>query len=101
MVILQSTKEFLDSLIDYYISEVESYKQIAQEYVPEVISVHDTAFGIIVGCVYAGFLQTYTNQNQTPSLEDVQEFNTILKGRAPLIKGAIMGIGEKPSSSDE
>ena len=90
MAISKENKDFIDSLIDYYISESESYRQIAENFVPEVGSVADTAFGIIVGCVYSGFLQAYQNQQQTPGLEDINEFNRILKGRAPLIKKAIL-----------
>ncbi len=93
MAISKNTRDFLDSLIDYYISEAPSYKQIAEEYVPEIDSVIDTAFGIIAGCVYSGFLQAYKNQKLSPSLEDTQEFNKILKDRAPLIKKAMMEGG--------
>lgn len=90
MTISKENKDFIDSLIDYYISEAESYMQIAQNYVPEIGSVPDTAFGIITGCVYSGFLQAYQNQHQNPSLEDIREFNKIIKGRAALIKKAIL-----------
>jgi len=90
MVISKENKDFIDSLIDYYISESESYKQIAENFVPEIESVPDTAFGIITGCVYSGFLQAYQNQQQTPSLEDMKEFNQIIKNRAALIKKAII-----------
>ncbi|MDH3277692.1 MAG: hypothetical protein OEM21_06285 [Nitrosopumilus sp.] len=90
MAISKENKEFIDSLIDYYISESQSYRQIAENYVPEVTSVSDTAFGIIAGCVYAGFLQAYQNQQQSPGLEDMKEFNQILKERAPLIKKSLM-----------
>ena len=90
MAISKENKDFIDSLVDYYISESESYKQIAENFVPEVKSVSDTAFGIITGCVYSGFLQAYQNQQQTPSLEDMREFNQIIKQRAPLIKRAIL-----------
>ena len=90
MAISKNTRDFLDSLIDYYISEATSYKQIAEEYVPEIDSVVDTAFGIIAGCVYSGFLQAYKNQKLSPSLEDTQEFIKILKDRAHLIKKAMM-----------
>ncbi|MFB5604969.1 MAG: hypothetical protein ACE5R7_01625 [Nitrosarchaeum sp.] len=90
MAISKENKEFIDSLIDYYISESESYRQIAENFVPEVESVSDTAFGIITGCVYSGFLQAYQNQQQTPGLEDINEFNKILKKKAPLIKKAIL-----------
>ncbi len=90
MVISNENRDFINSLIDYYISESESYRQIAENFVPEVESVPDTAFGIITGCVYSGFLQAYQNQQQTPSLEDMQEFNQIIKERATLIKKSIL-----------
>ena len=90
MVISKENKNFIDSLIDYYISESEAYTQIAENFVPEVESIPDTAFGIITGCVYSGFLQAYQNQQQTPSLEDIREFNEIIKNRAFSIKKAII-----------
>jgi hypothetical protein len=90
MAISKENRDFIDSLIDYYISESESYRQIAENFAPEVESISDTAFGIITGCVYSGFLQAYQNQQLTPGLEDIKEFNQILKDRAPLIKKAIL-----------
>ena len=107
MAISKENKEFIDNLIDYYISESESYKQIAENFVPEVESVPDTAFGIITGCVYSGFLQAYQNQQLTPGLEDVSEFNKIIKERAPLIKKSILepkmieNKDQKPSEESE
>ncbi|MCH8914630.1 MAG: hypothetical protein IIA82_02090 [Thaumarchaeota archaeon] len=105
MVISKENKDFINSLIDYYISESESYRQIAENFVPEIESVPDTTFGIITGCVYSGFLQAYQNQQQTPSLEDMQEFNQIIKERAPLIKKSILEssnlqIDEKKSENE-
>lgn len=97
MGISEETKSYIDSQIDYYISEAESYKQIAEAYAPEVESIPDTAFGIIAGCVYSSFLQVFSSQQKSPSLEEVQEFNKILKERAPLIKKAII---EKHSDND-
>ena len=99
MVISKENKEFIDSLIDYYISESQSYKQIAENYVPEVESVTDTAFGIIVGCVYSGFIQAYQNQQQTPGLEDLKEFNQILKESGPLIKKSLIDPGSLKKES--
>ncbi len=90
MSISKENKEFVDSLIEYYISESKSYKQIAENFLPEVESIPDTAFGIITGCVYSGFLQAYQNQQQTPSLEDMDEFNQIIKKKALLIKKSIL-----------
>jgi hypothetical protein len=89
MTISKENKEFIDSLIEYYITESESYKQIAKNFLPEVESIPDTAFGIITGCVYSGFLQAYQNQQQSPSLEDMDEFNQIIKKKALLIKKSI------------
>ena len=90
MGISKENKDFIDSQIDYYISEALSYRQIAEAYVPEVESVPDTAFGLIAGCVYSVFLQAYRNQKKSPDLEDVKEFHKILKDRAPIIKKAII-----------
>ena len=90
MPISKENREFIDSLIDYYISEAGSYKQIAEQFVPEIESVADAAFGIIVGCVYSSFLETYRNQQLQLGLEEMTEFNKILKGRAAAIKKAII-----------
>ena len=101
MVISKENKDFIDSLIDYYISESESYRQIAENFVPEVESVPDTAFGIITGCVYSGFLQSYQNQQLTPDLEDMREFNQIIKERATEIKKSILGSSEVQADEKE
>ena len=101
MAISKENKEFIDSLIDYYISESQSYIQIAENYFPEIESIPDTAFGIITGCVYSGFLQAYQNQQQSPSLEDMNEFHQILKERAPLIKKALLDQNEESSETPE
>lgn len=91
MAISKGNKEFIDSLIDYYISEAESYRQIAENYGSEIESVADMALGIITGCVYSGFLQAYQTQQITPSLDDINEFNEMMKDRASAIKKAISG----------
>ena len=101
MAISKENKDFIDSLIDYYISESESYRQIAENFVPAIESIADTAFGIITGCVYSGFLQAYQNQQQTPSLEDMQEFNEIIKERSALIKKAILYPSRLQSNENE
>ena len=90
MAISKENKEYIESLIHYYISEASSYEQIAEGFVPEVESVADTAFGIITGSIYSEFMQAYLNQKTDVSVEDIQEFYNIIKERAPLIKKAIM-----------
>lgn len=89
MALTKSTQDFVEDLINYYIGEASSYKSIAEEYSPKAGSVTDTAFGIIAGCVYNGFLQVYSNQNQKASLEDIQDFHRIMKKRAPSIRKAL------------
>ena len=94
--ITKGTREFLEGLIDYYVSEAPSYRQIAQMYSPEVESVSDAAFGVIAGCIYSAFLRAYENENRTVELEDLQEFHQILKERSAAIKDAI----NKPQSPE-
>ena len=89
MVISDTNKEFLDNLIEYYVNEAKSYKDIAQEYDQIIKSTSDTAFGIIIGCIYSSFLQTYSNQKQTPNEQDIEEFNQIIMDNAIRIKNAI------------
>ena len=96
MGIAKETKDYIDSQIDYYINEAAAYRQIAEAYVPEIEAVPDTAFGIIAGCVYSAFLQVFQSQQKSPSLEEIKEFNKILKERAPLIKKALIEEEEEP-----
>lgn len=70
--------------------EAKSYREIAQEFSSEINSVVDTAFGIIIGCIYSSFLQAYSNQKQVPDMEDVQEFNEIIIKNTEIIKKSIM-----------
>ena len=79
MTIPATTKDFVNNLIDYYISESSSYKQFAQECASDVTDISAATFGIIIGCVYSGFLQAYANQKQKPSLDDIQEFHQMPK----------------------
>lgn len=89
MPIPATTRKFIDNLVEYYISEASAYKQIAEVYSKEVVDISSATFGIVVGCIYSGFLQAYANQKQKPSLEDIQEFNQIIKHRAAQIKKSI------------
>ena len=91
MVVTKENKVFLEGLIEYYISEAQSYREMAQEYSLKIDSVSDTAFGIIVGCIYSSFLQTYSNQKLTPDVHDVQEFTEIIMIKSNAIMNAIKG----------
>ena len=98
MAISNGMKKFLDSQIEYYITEAQSYKEMAQEYSPKVDSVQDTAFGIIIGCIYSSFLQAYSNQKHNVNSEDIQEFTEIIMLNSRMIKDAIM---EKPRDTKQ
>ena len=91
MVVTKENKVFLEGLIEYYISEAQSYREMAQEYSLKIDSVPDTAFGIIIGCIYSSFLQTYSNQKLTPTVQDVQEFTEIIMMKSNAIMDAIKG----------
>ena len=89
MTLSNEIQIFLDSQIEYYTKEAKSYKEMAVEYNLDNISVSDTTFGIIVGCIYSSFLQTYTNQNSTPNSQDVEEFTKIIIKNSKKIKESI------------
>ena len=57
MTLSNETQKFLDSQIEYYVKEAESYKEMALEYNLDTNSVPDTAFGIIVGCITQVFFK--------------------------------------------
>ncbi len=98
MAISAANREFLDSLLEHYIGEAESYRQIAENFAASAGSVEDTAFGIITGCVYSGFLQAYQSQQESPGLDDVNEFYGILDKKVPAIRRAISG--RKPGGTE-
>ena len=100
MTLSNEIQKFLDSQIEYYIEEAESYKEMAREYNLDANSVPDTAFGIIIGCIYSSFLQTYTNQSSTPSSQDVEEFTKISIGNSKKIKESII-IKDNPKLKQE
>jgi hypothetical protein len=83
------TRDFLNSQIDYYISEAQSFRQIIQNYSSEIKSIEDATFGIITGCVYSAFLRAYENEKRSVELDDMEEFNSLIKDKAALIRKAI------------
>ena len=90
MTLSNEIQKFLDSQIEYYVEEAESYKEMAREYNSDANSVPDTAFGIIVGCIYSSFIQTYTNQDSTPNSQDIEEFTEIIVKNSKKIKESIL-----------
>mgnify|MGYP001254332985 CR=1 FL=1 len=90
MTLSNEIQTFLDSQIEYYTKEAESYKEMVQEYNLDDNSISDTTFGIIIGCIYSSFLQTYTNQNSTPNSQEMKDFTEIIIKNTKKIKESIM-----------
>ena len=90
MTLSNEIQGFLDSQIEYYTNESKSYKEMAQEYNLDDNSIHDTAFGIIIGCIYSSFLQVYTNQNSSPNSQEMEDFIEIIIKNSKKIKESIM-----------
>ena len=90
MTLSNEIQTFLISQIEYYTKEAKSYKEMAREYNIDDSLAHDTAFGIIVGCIYSSFIQTFTNQNSTPTSEEMQEFTEIIIKNSKKIKESII-----------
>ena len=88
MAITEEDRAFVDGLIDYYVGEAGSYAQLAEEYTGGEGSVGDAAFGIIAGCVYAGFMQAFQGRG-APGLEEMRELGSMIRGRAPQIREAL------------
>ena len=95
MILSNEIQTFLNSQIEYYTREAKSYKEMAEGYNLDGNSVSDTTFGIIVGCIYSSFLQTYTNQNNTPSSEEIEDFTQIIIKNAKKIKESIITVDIK------
>ena len=90
MTLSNEIQTFLDSQIEYYTREAKSYKEMTEGYNLDGNSVSDTTFGIIVGCIYSSFLQTYTNQNSTPDSQEMEEFTEIIIKNAKKIKESVI-----------
>ena len=90
MTLSNETRAFLDSQIEYYNMESQSYKEMAKEYKSDNGSVPDTTYGIIIGCIYSSFLQIYTNQNSAPNSQEMEEFTEIIVKNSKKIKESIV-----------
>ena len=90
MTLSNEIQTFLDSQIEYYTREAKSYKEMDEGYNLDGNSISDTTFCIIVGCIYSCFLQTYTNQNNVPDSEEMEEFTEIIIKNAKKIKESII-----------
>ena len=89
MTLSNEIQTFLVSQIEYYTKEAKSYKEMAKEYNLDDSSISDITFGMIVGCVYSSFLQTFTNQNSAPNSQEMEEFTEIIIKNAKKIKKSL------------
>ena len=93
MAIPKEIKDFVSGLVDYYVSTASSYRDLAQTHAETANSVDDVALGMITGIVYSSFMQAYQNQQKSPSLDDIREFNELVRLRSSDIKKAIAESG--------
>ena len=89
MTLSNEIQTFLDTQIEYYTKEAKSYKEMTKEYNLDDNSIPDVAFGIIIGCIYSNFIQTYTNQNSSPSSQEMEDFTKIIIKNTKKIKESI------------
>ncbi len=94
MTLPNEIQGFLDSQIEYYTKEAKSYKEMAQGYNLDDDTIYDTAFGIIIGCIYSSFLQVYTNQNNIPNSQEIEDFTEIIIKNSKKIKESITSDDE-------
>jgi len=94
MTLSNEIQTFLDTQIEYYTKEAKSYKEMAEEYNLDDDSISDVAFGIIIGCIYSSFIQTYTNQNSTPNSQEMEDFTDIVIKNTKKIKESIISNNE-------
>ena len=95
MTLSNEIQTFLDTQIEYYTKEAKSYKEMTKEYNLDDNSIPDVAFGIIIGCIYSSFLQTYTNQNIAPNSQEMEDFTEIIIKNTKKIKESIVSDNEK------
>jgi len=84
-------KKFIQSLIDYYISEPQAYSEIVEAYSPKS-ELSETTVGFVIGMIYSGFLRTYNDQSLKIESVDVDEFNSIIRDNITKIRNAFSDI---------
>ena len=87
MAIPKEIRDYVVAQIQYYISESRTYRGMAE--IHKGGSAEDTAFGMILGCLYLGFMQAYRTQYIAPNSEDMDEFHQLVGDNAPRIRKAL------------
>ena len=88
MTISDQNKKFIQSLIDYYVSEPQAYTEIVQAYSPKS-ELAETTVGFVIGMIYSGFLRAYTDQDLEIKSDDIDEFNSIIRDNTTKIRKAL------------
>jgi len=91
LAITDANKKFIQSLIDYYISEPQAYSEIVEAYSPKS-ELSETTVGFVIGMIYSGFLRTYNDQSLKIESVDVDEFNSIIRDNITKIRNAFSDI---------
>lgn len=87
----EESRRFVSSLIDYYAGAAASYVELASAYRGVAGSVKDAALGMMAGGIYSGFMQSYQARGASPSLEEMREFNLMMRKCAPRLMEAVEG----------
>lgn len=91
MAVSKETRSYIEGLIDYYISEADSYARIAKS-CNSGGSASDTTIGVIAGCVYSAFLQSCADSGKSPELDEINDVVLIIRARVPDIRDAISSV---------
>lgn len=88
MRISKETRTYVEDLVDYYISEIDSYAEIAKSCNVDG-QANDTTIGVVVGCVYSAFLQSCRDGDRSPELDEINDVVLIIRSKIPDIKKAL------------
>ena len=91
MTVSDQNKKFIQSLIDYYVSEPQAYTEIVQAYSPKS-ELSETTVGFVIGMIYSGFLRAYADQDLEIKSDDIDEFNSIIRDNTTKIRKAFSNI---------
>ncbi|MXY37881.1 MAG: hypothetical protein F4Y51_03150 [Cenarchaeum sp. SB0664_bin_35] len=94
MSIPANIRNFITTQLDYYIEEIDTYLLVAKEHCGTE-SLDDAAYGVVLGCVYMGFINAYSAQSLSPNVDSITELHGIIKERAKDIRLSIRGSRQR------
>lgn len=87
MAIPKEIQDYVNTQIQYYVDESWTYRCMAETHGSDASE--DIAFGMILGCLYLGFIQAYRTQFRAPSADDMDEFHKMLRDSTGRIRKAL------------